>query len=505
MLAVGMVFVTMSGSTNQLKTGHSVLLRSFENLTSHADNAHIAAGTSGELARRLSRVPGLIVYAARESLPANERVRATYNLAGQVQENGETLRVTTELTRVSDGSVVWSQSFEGTRARALELQDRIAAEAVEALTRAGFADGGPDRLTSLASLVGGWWPWRGHGAAGDRGTTSNEAYDAYLRGRYLFEDRTEAGALAAITYLRRAVELDPKYAAPHAALADVQAVLMDVHYAPHDHLLAEADREATTAVALDPDLPEAQMSLAAVRQMQSRWAEAEAAYRRAIELHPRFARAHRWLGGMYLQFGRVDEALRLMDRALELDPYDYPSQSAYGLSLFYARRPLDAAAHLEHLLERNDHLHAHLILGQVYSYLAHEQASRRDEFRAKALAQSEILRVRETSAVHAGGRPGRTEYADFVAALAHSYSGDLASATPHVGRLEAGWRDRTVSPSILARVYAVQGRTDAALAALEAAAAERDRALMYLTVSPHYDRIREEARFRSLVRQMRLD
>lgn len=210
---------------------------------------------------------------------------------------------------------------------------------------------------------------------------------------------------------------------------------------------------------------------------------------------------------MLLQFGRFDDGLELIEKALELDRFDYPSQSAYGLALFYAGRPTEAVAHLEQLIARKDLLLSHMVLGQIYAYLGGTKGADRATYLAKALAQSKRIRARELEAgqgVANGPASPKTEYADVVGALAWAYQEDAESARPFIERLEAGRAAGVISPSILARVYAVQGRTDEALQALEDAAAQRDRELMYLSVSPYYQRIRSEPRFRALRERMHL-
>ncbi len=475
----------------------SVVILPFTNLSGDTGNQYLTAGTVGELGRRLNRVPGWNVYTARErDAPVAPSMRATFSLGGHLQQEGTTLRITVQLTDTARGTLLWSENFEGSRARGLDLQEKLAEETLTALKReASKRAAGP--LRSLASLTTGDLPFgKSRPPLPAAGTSEPEAYDNYLRGRYIAEDRTLESAMTAIKLYRRAVEIDPQFAAPYTGLADVQAVLMDLHQAPHGQLLSDADRYASEAVAIDPNLPEAQLSLAAVRQMQSRWVEAETAYRRALELHPTFARAHRWFGGMLLQFGRFDESLRLSQRSLELDPYDFPSLSAYGLALFYARRPLEAAAHLEGLLARKDHVHAHLILGQVYAQLSATVPASREEYLRKALQQSDVLRQI--------GKPAEDRYADLVAALAWSYQGNFESARAPLQRLETAWARDVASPSFAARIYAVQRRAGDALEALEAAEAERDRELMYLNVSPLYDAIRTEPRFRALQARMKL-
>jgi TolB-like protein/Tfp pilus assembly protein PilF len=476
-----------------------VVIRPFANLTRKPELEYLAIGTAGELRRRLSRVPTVRVYTADSGGTGSTAASATYLIQGHIQEADGLLRITVELTDATEGTLVWSQNFDGEPNQALHLEDRLAAETVGALARQRRTGAGPRDFGFLAGLFPQPRP-----SVPPSGTSSSAAFDFYLRGRTLFEERTLPAALQAIEYLERAVREDPNYAAAYATLADVQGVLMDAHYAPHSTLLENAERYAAQAVALDPEQPDAQLSLAAVRQAQWRWGEAEAAYRRAIELHPTFARAHRWYGGLLLQFGRFEESLALYRTALDLDPLDYPSQSAYGHALFNAGRAFEAERQLERVLTMKDLPNAHALLGQVYAFRVREEPGRAREYLQKALEHSEILR-QKAAADSSSQEPGAwTHYADLIAALAWSYAGDHASAAPYVARLEAGRSAGQVAPSVLARVYAAQGNDAAAVAALAEAEQQRDRELLYINVSPHYASIRDDAQFRALVQRLGL-
>jgi serine/threonine protein kinase len=220
----------------------SVVILPFNNLTGDAGNQYLAVGIVGELGRRLNRVPGWSVFTPRDpDAPVDPSQRATFSLAGHVQQEDATLRITVQLTDTARGTLLWSENFEGSRARGLDLQEKLAEDTQTALKReAARRAAGP--LRSLASLVSVEWPFRSQPSLPPLGTSKPEAYDNYLRGRYIAEERTLDSALTAIALYRRAVELDPNFAAPYTGLADVQAVLMDQHYAPHGQLLNDADR-----------------------------------------------------------------------------------------------------------------------------------------------------------------------------------------------------------------------------------------------------------------------
>jgi serine/threonine-protein kinase len=469
--------------------GNHVFIRPFTNLTGQADLQYLAIGTASELGRRLTRLPNLRVYTG--DVPAAAMREGTLALDGHIQQVDAMLRVTVELTDAATKTLLWSNNIDGRQDHALKMEEQLAADAVGALMKLD----GRARPTPIAWTSVLFWRLFAPPRLPGSGTASNQAFDAYLRARTLFEERNEESARRALELLQQAVNDDPNYALAYSMMADLQGVLMDARNAPHARLLDEADRYASLAVALSPDLPDAQLSVAAVRQAQWRWTEAESAYLRALDLSQRSARAHRWYGGLLLQFGRFDQSLELYRRSIEIDPYDYPGLSAYGHALFHAGRPREAAAQLEALLAQKDLFAAHTLLGQVYGYLGRLQPAEGEAYLRKALAQSEILRRQD--------RADATPLADMVAALAWSYQPDPAGAAPFVERLEQGRAAGRVTPSTLARIYGAQGDAPRAVAALLEAEAQHDRDLLYINVSPHYAAIRQDPGFRALVDRLR--
>jgi serine/threonine-protein kinase len=473
--------------------GNSVFIRPFANLTGQADLQYLAIGTASELGRRLTRLPNLRVYTG--DVPADGLREGTLTLGGHIQEVDTILRVTVELTDAATKTLLWSNNIDGRKDRALQIEEQLAADAVGALMRLdGRARPAPIAWTSVL-----FWRLFAPPRLPGPDTASNQAFDAYLRARALFEERKEPSARRALELLQQAVSEDPNYALAYSMMADLQAVLMDARNAPHDKLLAEADRYASQAVGLSPDLADAQLSVGWVRQTQWRWTEAQAAYLRAMALAPRSARANRWYGGLLLQYGRFDESLELYRRSIDIDPYDFPGQSGYGHALFHAGRPRDAATQLEALLAQKDLLAAHTNLGQVYAYLGRAYPAEGEAYLRKALAQSEIIRRQEGKSSDDPATP----IADMVAALAWSYQPDRSGAAPFVARLEQGLALKRVTPSTLARIYGAQGDAPRAMAMLLEAEAQHDRDLLYVNVSPHYTAIRQDPAFRALVDRLR--
>lgn len=481
-------------------TAPSVAIAGIENRTGRSELGYLATGTAGELTRRFSGLRALrVVTVPTKGALRRDSAGTTYLLSGRVETIAGGVRLTIAITDAATDAVVWTKAFDGSIDQAMHLGDQLATETVRAIINLPRSQAARTErwLHGLLSRVAAASPPRPRTS----GTGNAAAFDAYLRGRVLYEDRTVPSALKAIEYLRRAIELDPQFAAPHATLADINAVLMDLQYGSHDVLLAEADRYASQALALDPESAEAALSLAAVRQMQWRWRESDAAYRRAIELNPTSPRAQRWYGGLLLQFSRFDEGLERYRRALELDPFDYPSQSAMGHALFTAGRARDAATQLERTIAQRDLYYARVLLGQVYAYLIADDPAQARLHLRKALEQSDVLRLR---AGETGSSSAASQYADMIAALAWSYAGNRERAHPFVESLETGRSAGHVPAAIVARVYAAQGRVQESVRALLEAEAIHDRELLYVNVTPIYRPLRGDPGFENLVRRLHL-
>jgi TolB-like protein/tRNA A-37 threonylcarbamoyl transferase component Bud32 len=497
--AVG-VFLAVAMLAMAPVQARSVAVSDFKNLTGDPRLDYLAFGSAAELRRRLSGVTQLQVFSPIEGgTPPAPLPRAYYTLRGHVQRAGPTLRVSVELTEVATGRIDWSANFDCRHEEALDLQDELAAAAVMQLTKASRQGVLPQVMSSVRGAL------FGAPALPARLTRDAAAYDDYLQAKFLAEKRTRAEVLEAARLLRRAVQRDPAFAAAYAALADLQMALMDIHYAPHDQLIAAADAYAIKAVSLDPHLLDAQLSLASLRQMQWRWADAEVVYRRALDFDGSSSRAHRWYGGLLLQFARFDEALPLYEKALQLDPYDLMAQVGYGHALLNAGRLPEAARALEHTLTRRDFVNAHRVLGQTYAELAAVDDNRRQEYLEKALEESELLRANEVPVrADPNGAPLAWQWADLIAGVAWGLQDNRDAAQPFLDRLVAGHQAGGVSAGFVARVLAAQGRNSEALAYLQQAEAARDRELYYVNVSSVYAGIRHEPQFRALVDRLHL-
>lgn len=239
-------------------------------------------------------------------------------LEGSVRKAGSRLRITAQLISVADGFHLWSERYDRELADVFDIQDEIARAIANVLKVKLLA--GDD--TPLARP----------------GTDDLQAYELHLEGRYHWYRRGE-GLGRAVECFNAAIAQDPTYGAPYAGLADAFCMIGVYGYGAPRDVAIKARQAAERAVALAPELPEAHYSLGLVEHYYG-W-DPEAALRsfqRAIELEPRLALAHTWLGQVLAMLGRPAEATRHAYRALELEPLSPLVTAVTGFSLLAARR-----------------------------------------------------------------------------------------------------------------------------------------------------------------------
>jgi tetratricopeptide (TPR) repeat protein len=317
-----------------------------------------------------------------------------------------------------------------------------------------------------------------------RAMPSFEAYQAYLRGRYCWNQRTPEGFKKALAYFQLAIEKDPTYALAYAGLADCYAVIGIAEYgiAPATAAMPKAKAAALKALELDPTLAEAQTQVAHVTAFYD-WnlAAAEREFQHAIELNHNYAFAHHWYALYLSAIEQHDQALAEEKRAQELDPLSPVISKNIGTILYYARRYEEAIAQYLRALELDPNFaRTHFYLG-----LAYEQIGQC----ARAIAEFD-------NAVALAGR-----MPVMLAALghAHAQSGNREQAQDLLRELSKQSADQYVPSFSMAVIWAGLGGKQEMFAWLNKAYDERSSWLLALGVEPLFDCYRQEAGFTELL------
>ena len=314
----------------------SVAVMPFVNVSGDPDNEFFSDGISGELITALAQLPGVRVPGRTSSFAftgQNITIRqfadtldVAHVLEGTVRRDGDRAVITATLLDANTDSQLWTNEFDRELTDVFEIQNEIA-QAIADQLRVTLAGGAETRLVA-------------------RATESAEAHEAYLRGRYLWSQRTEVSLGNAIREFERAIRLDPTYAEAHSGLADSYQVL-DVYVEAMEDLdyrqnFDQGLEAAQRAVDLDPGLGMARASLGYGLFNIGDWDGAERAYRRAIDLSPGYATAHQWYALLLYSSGRAIDGVMHAERAVGLDPVSPVISRTLGKALWMAGRTEEA-------------------------------------------------------------------------------------------------------------------------------------------------------------------
>ncbi|MCA1612903.1 MAG: protein kinase, partial [Acidobacteria bacterium] len=398
-----------------------------------------------------------------DPLAAGRELGVAYVLDGRIHRAGQSIRITMQLLEVRSGSAVWAGKFDENFTDVLQLEDDISAQVAEAL---------------LPELTGGE-----RQRLAKRGTESVEAHAAYLRGRYHWNTFSEEGLARALTYFHEAVAFDPNYALPQAGIADYFNWLGVYCVLPFAETSAAAKDAALKAVALDPALAEGYAALGfATLTRDFDWAGGEANCRRAVELNPHYVTAHVWYGYQLMMEGRTDEAFASAREATRLDPLSPMTLHMLTWCNYIARRYPEAVSCARRLLSVEPrHAIARLFLSHALSATGeHDDALREGRRAVEKFA--------------------RAPYSLQWLAMGHAAAGEPEEARALLAEIGEAAATRYVSPYLCALVHARLGDRDRALALLEEAYAIRDGWMVWVGAEPQLDALREEPRFRELLR-----
>jgi tetratricopeptide (TPR) repeat protein len=314
-----------------------------------------------------------------------------------------------------------------------------------------------------------------------------EAHEAYLRGLYRWNQREPDDIRIAIEEYTKAAQLDPRYAAPHAGLAEVYAFMGNFSLIPQPMAYGTARTEAKRALELDPELAEAHSALGVVNtEYEWDWESAEKEYQRALALNPGSAATRQAFADFLSRQGRHAEALRTIQEALRLDPLSPPVNGMLGTVYFHARRYEEAIAQYKRTLE----MRREQVLTRFYLGLAYLQTGEHPE------AISEF----EAAVRYSGGVP----LARAGLACAYGMAGKTDEARKIFGQLKALSQTTNVSPSLFALIEIGLGEKERALGYIEQAYQVRDSYLGHLKVAPIVDSLRGEKRFQEILRKLKL-
>lgn len=442
----------------------SLAVLPFVPLDAQTADEHLGLGMADALITRLGRSGQILVRPTSAVMPYAGTTAATSGrdlsvdavLEGKVQRAGNRVRVTTQLVRVEDGTTLWADTLDEPYTDLFRVEDALSARLERALS------------LKLGARV----------AAADAATGDAEAYRSYLKGRYFWNKLTAPWLRKALVEFRAAVDRDPGLARAWAGLADTHAMLTLFGTAKPAEGWALARQAAERAVALDPALSEARVSLAYVNLFERwDWKGAEDELQRAVAFSPASAEAHQWLALFLGMSGRFAEALEEVARAQELDPLSLTVNTNAGLLLYLGQQYDPEVEQHRRALELDpDYGPAHWALGLAYAQQGRHEEAIAEHRRAVELWDGNAL---------------------FRAVLGRSYAlaGRRGEAEALLREIESPATDPPLSPYHVAILYVLLGDFETAFQRLAQAARQHDHWLVWVKVDPILDPLRADPRF----------
>ena len=463
-------FVFMSKATS--KQINSIAVLPFQNKGGDADTDYLSDGLAESLIFRLSQLPGLKVsptssvmrYKGTEmdvSKIARE-LGVDAVMSGRLVKRGENLNITVELVDTRNNKTLWGEQYERKMSDLLATHREIATAITEKLQL---------KLS-------------GDDAKGvtKRYTDNNEAYQAYLKGRYYWKQRGGKNLNTGIGYFQEAIRMDPGFALAWSGLADSYVLLPEYTTTSVKEAMPKAKEAAEKAIALDPQLAEAHASVGYVKYaFEWDFAGAEKEFRQAIDLDPKYTTAHQWYGELLCWLHRYDEATAQTRIAVELEPLSALQKYIYAIPFVGMRKYDDADKAYGEALEL-DRGFGRLQAQMAQNEIAMGRFSEAQKSCEAAIAIDAQLFKYCPAAVYAASADKAKAYA--------------LLAEPSNSGLLGVW-DRAL-------VYSLAGDKDKAFEALNTLYEERAASVVYISALPGFDNLRGDPRYKELMKKVGL-
>ena len=452
----------------------SLAVLPLENLSGDPGQDYFVDGMTDALTASLAQIRSVKVIARSSAMqykgskkPIREiarELRVDALVAGAFARSGDRVRITARLIQGESEVHVWAKSFERELGDVLALQGEVA-RAIAGQIEAELTLDEQSRLAAKRPVAA-------------------QAYEAYLRGRFLLDEGSEKSVREALEQFNRALAIQDDYAAAYAGIASHYAILPFYSALSPAEVFPKARAAAEKAVALDDGLAEAHASLAYVRAYYEwDWAAADREFKKALELRPSFADAHFSYSRFLAASGRMPEAVAEIRKAEELDPRELSLKANTALLSYFQGRNDDALKGLLEILQADpSNSTARWGIG-----LSYEQ---------KGMGAEALAALQEVTKV--------SKNRNLLASLAHAEArfGQASEAREILAKLKEQSRQSYVPSYYFALIYTGLGERDSAFEWLERAYQERSTVLAYLRLDPRLAPLRSDPRYASLVKRL---
>ena len=454
---------------------HSIAVLPFRDLSQNSDQDYLVDGMTDQLISDLAMSTPLHVISHRSvmqykgvELPLREIAKALNVDAiveGSYLRQGREIRITAQLLDAQNDQHLWAQTYRESDRSLLAMQDQVTNDIAREVA-----------LAVGSSFIG-----------SKPRTVSEQARNAYLRGRYLWNERTLSDVTKSIEYYTDAIRTDRNYAEAYAALSE-SYVTLGTYGGPNPaDALWKAQFAAERALQLDSNLSAAHTALAGVKTDRDwDWKGAEEEYRRAIAMNPSDSTAHHWYGLHLARLGRGQQGLSELERALSLDPLSLIIATDVAETYYFLRKPEEAMTRINEVLALNpDFAQAHTVKGKILEEL-HRYHEAEDEF------------------VESGRLFGGGSSLDAVRGHALALAGEREQSLKIAQDLEAASEQHYISGVHIAQIYCALRQTDTAMKWLDRAYKRRDTGINMLGADPLFDGCRADSRFQELLKRIKL-
>jgi serine/threonine-protein kinase len=451
----------------------SVAVLPFANMSADPENEYFSDGMTEEIINVLGNVPGIQVASRTSSFAfkgkdvdvrqIGKKLGVGTVLEGSVRKVGRRIRITAQLTDVTNGYSLWNKTYDRQLEDVFAIQGEISRAIAGALKVKLVGDAGSRMAPAPENL---------------------EAYNLYLKGRFFYNKFTELDLRRGIELFEQALQVAPEHARAHAGIADCWAYLADDWVAP-DEAYPKAKASALRALDLEPSLGDAFTALGKVLcWYEWDFAGAERELTNAVTLNPNSAEARFVFGSTLPCVGKLDRGLEELRQALVLDPLAPLFSRWVGRYLLFLGEHDGTIEQSQKTLELDpNYFHAFLDIGSAY--LGKGDPEHALEWYRKGQSLRSSVRSYDAHLVRALAAMGQREEAQAI-----------------MERLASEAQEHYLRSEVLAMGYAAVGDFDGAFAALEQALRSRSAGLIFIHLDPGYEPLRTDARFARIVAQV---
>lgn len=395
------------------------------------------------------------------SLQAGRELGVDFVLDGRIKRSADTLRVSLQLLDIEKNTTVWAGQFDEKFTDILALEDAISGHVVEALVT---------QITGEHRVE-----------LGKRGTDNPEAYEAYLKGRFYWNQFSSNSLSKAFKWFQRAVDLDPNYALAHVGVADFYIWANIYGLVPTLRGSKLAKESIQRALDIDDKLGEAYATYGLLKQNEFDWSEGERLHLRSIELNPNYHHSYEWYSACLVGSGRIEEGLKMIERCEELDPLSLRTKTLVAWTKYQAGKTDEALSKANEIIDLDgNYPQGHLQKGNILIELGRpEEAIREIEKGMELMSESALTKY----------------YLCFALAAADR----LKEARKIVEEMRSS--PNYVKPMFLGLACLAAGEIDDAFAALSKAVDECDPWLVWFGTEPKLAPFRSDKRYAELLKR----